>query len=128
MGMYRDGRSRPTFDTKVVFKPVNRTAADNLGGYSSPVPDTPAAADITLLADVKDIPGRETVIGNASVATRTKSLVFAQAALKARLDADGAGFAKQWKAVIAGQEYDVTAIADSWVPGRYTRVIVEQRD
>lgn len=78
------------------------------------------------MADVKDIAGSERVLGDQSVAVRTKSLVFAHATLKPLLDAEGS-IAKDWKVRINGRDMDITGVMDGWVPNRYTRLTVEDR-
>lgn len=80
----------------------------------------------TYYADVKDIAGTERVLGDQTVATRTKSLVFAHATLKPLLDAEGS-IAKDWKVRIDGRDMDITGVMDGWVPNRYTRLTVEDR-
>ena len=89
-------------------------------------PADPVTPNRTFLADVKDIAGAERVVGEQVVAVRTKSLVFAHAALKPLLDAEGS-IAKDWKVSIGGREMDIVQVMDGWVPNRYTRLVVEDR-
>lgn len=90
-------------------------------------PGDPAPpANLTLRADVKDVAARESVLDGAVVATRTKSLVFAHAALKPLLDGEGS-IAKEWKIRIEGKDLDITQVLDGWVPNRYVRIVAEDR-
>ena len=56
-GMFRDGRGRPTFDTKVEFVPVNRIAADRSGGYGSRVTEAVWGAWSAPVSDTDRDPG-----------------------------------------------------------------------
>ena len=94
--------------------------------YRRAIDDGLGPASRTYYADVKDIAGSERVIGDQSVAVRTKSLVFAHATLKPLLDAEGS-IAKDWKVRIGGRDMDITGVMDGWVPNRYTRLTVEDR-
>ena len=82
--------------------------------------------NLTLLADVKDVAARESVIDGSVVATRTKSLVFAHASLKDLLDGAGS-IAKEWKLRIGNKELDITQVLDDWAPNRYVRIVAEDR-
>ena len=76
-------------------------------------------------ADAKDIASAESVTGQLDVAVTTKSLIFAHAALAPRL---GSGFAKKWKAVIGGRDYDITGIQDGYAKNLYVRITAEARE
>ena len=86
----------------------------------------PQLPNLTLLADVKDVSARESVVDGSVVASRTKSLVFAHASLKALLDGEGS-IPKEWKLRIGNKELDITQVLDDWVPNRYVRIIAEDR-
>ena len=126
MGMYRRGRSRPTFDTEVTFIPINRTAPDLPRGLEDGPANPNRPGNVKLMADVKDVAAREAPVGAVQVAMRTKSLIFAQAAV-APLMATGR-LSKEWKVSIAGREMDVVSVLDDWAPGLYARIIVEERE
>lgn len=80
----------------------------------------------TYMADVKDVSGAERVVGDQTVAVRTKSLVFAAATLAPMLAEEGS-LAKDWKVRIGGRDMDIIGVMDGWVPNRYTRLVVEER-
>ena len=122
--MFRGGRKRPTFDTKVTLIAVNRSNADGGRGYFGSSDSSPE--ERTFLADVKDIAAREAVISGVEVATRRKSLVFAYETLKDLLEAEES-IAKQWKVRIGNREMDITGVMEDWVPNLYARLIVEDR-
>ena len=79
-----------------------------------------------LYADVKDVAAKESVVGEVNVATRTKSLIFAQASLRTLLDAD-TSLAKDWKVKINGREMEITGVVDGWTQNLYSRLTVEDR-
>ena len=94
--------------------------------YRRAIDDGLGPASRTYMADVKDVAGAERVVGDVTVAVRTKSLVFAHATLKPLLDAEGA-IAKDWKVRINGRDMDIVGVMDGWVPNRYSRLMVEDR-
>ena len=85
-----------------------------------------SAEAMTLLADVKDVAAREPVVGDVSVAVQTKSLIFAHATL-APLIAGTDALAKQWKVRIGNRDMDIVGVMSDWDPGRYIRLIAEDR-
>ena len=89
-------------------------------------PADPVAATLTFLADVKDVAAREAVVGEVQVASQTKSLIFAHATL-APLIAGADALAKQWKLRIGVREMDIVGVQSDWSPGRYVRLIAEDR-
>ena len=89
-------------------------------------PADPSIEPFTLLADVKDIAASESVASDIQSAKRTKSLVFAQASLKALLDRDES-IAANWKVRIGNREMDIVGVVDGWVQNRYSRLVVEDR-
>ena len=94
--------------------------------YRRAIDDGLGPASRTYMADVKDVASAERVVGDQTIAVRTKSLVFAAATLAPLLAAEGS-LSKDWKVRIDGRDMDIVGVMDGWVPNRYARLIVEER-